>query len=215
MSDIAPTALQTIPTLETEKDLRRIYSAPAKAVVDKSFPHLDQHSRRFIELSPFFCIGSSRADGLGDVSPRGGEPGFVHVVDDQHIAFPDRPGNNRLDTLGNVVHNPAVGLLFFLPGVDEMLRLNGVASVTTEEGLMTRFIHDGKRPRSVVRIMVQEVYFHCSKALKRSDLWNPDKRLPKGMFPTLGQIARDQFKLLIPAKIIDLALGRDAKKNLY
>jgi uncharacterized protein len=215
MPETVPTELPSAPTLETEKDLRRIYAAPAKAVVDKSFPRLDQHSRRFIELSPFFCIGSSRGDGLADVSPRGGEPGFVHVVDDRHIAFPDRPGNNRLDTLGNVVHNPAVGLLFFLPGVDEMLRLNGVASVTTEEGLMTRFIHDGKRPRSVVRVMVHEVYFHCSKALKRSDLWNPDKRLPKGMFPTLGQIARDQFKLLIPAKIIDLALGRDAKKNLY
>lgn len=202
-------------TLATEGDLRTTYANPAKAVLDKVFLHLDPHSRHFIALSPFFCIGSSRPDGLADVSPRGGEPGFVHAIDDTHIAFPDRPGNNRLDTLTNIVHQPAVGLLFFLPGVEEMLRINGVATINTEESLMDRFIHDGKRPRSVVLVETREVYFHCSKALKRSDLWNPEKHLPKGAFPTLGQIARDQFKLLIPAKIIDFALGRDAKKNLY
>ena len=201
--------------LADECALRTVYAPPSKAVVKKSFAVLDKHSRRFIELSPFFCIGSSRPDGLGDVSPRGGEPGFVHVLDDRRIAFPDRPGNNRLDTLTNVMHQPAVGLLFFVPGVDEMLRVNGVASVTMQEELIASFIHDGKRPRSVVVVETREVYFHCSKALRRSDLWNPDKRLPKGAFPSLGQIARDQFKLLIPAKVIDLALGRDAKKNLY
>ena len=104
--------------LDSEGDLRTVYAEPSRTVVDKCFPHLDKHSRRFLELSPFFCIGSSRADGLGDVSPRGGEPGFVHAIDDTHIAFPDRPGNNRLDTLGNIVHQPAVGMLFFLPGVE-------------------------------------------------------------------------------------------------
>jgi uncharacterized protein len=114
-----------------------------------------------------------------------------------------------------MVHQPAVALLFFLPGVEEMLRLNGLARITTAEALMTRFVHEGKRPRSVVLVETREVYFHYSKALKRSDLWNPNKRLPKGAFPTLGQIARDQFKSLIPAKVIDFALGRDAKKNLY
>ncbi len=201
--------------LADEKALRQVYAEPSRQVIDKAFPFLDKHSRRFIELSPFFCIGSSRPDGLGDVSPRGGEPGFVHVLDDVRLAFPDRPGNNRLDTLTNVTLNPAVGLLFFLPGVEEMLRLNGLAEVTTREDLMERFTHEGKRPRSVVVIEAKEVYFHCSKALKRSDLWNPDKRLPKGAFPTLGQIARDQFKTIIPAKVIDFALGQDAKKNLY
>ncbi len=210
-----PAAPASADGLATETELRTVYAHPAKLVLEKSFPRLDKHSRRFIELSPFFCIGSSRPDGLGDVSPRGGEPGFVHALDDTHIAFPDRPGNNRLDTLTNIVHQPAVALLFFLPGVEEMLRLNGLASITKNEGLMTRFVHDGKRPRSVVLVETREVYFHCSKALKRSDLWNPDKRLPKGAFPTLGQVARDQFKSLIPAKMIDFALGRDAKKNLY
>lgn len=107
-----------------EAGLRRFYAHPAKAVRDKSFPHLDRHSRRYIELSPFFCIGSSRADGLADVSPRGGEPGFVRALDDRHLAFPDLPGNNRLDTLSNVVHQPEVGMLFLLPGVEDMLRVN-------------------------------------------------------------------------------------------
>ena len=202
-------------TIGTEDALRSVYAQPAKAVREKVFPHLDQHSRRFLELSPFFCIGSSQPNGLGDVSPRGGEPGFVHALDDAHIAFPDRPGNNRLDTLTNILHQPAVGLLFFLPGVDEMLRINGLASVSTEEALMRRFLHDGKRPRSVIVIETREVYFHCSKALRRSDLWNPDMRIPRGGFPTLGQIAREQFKLLIPSRVIDFALKQDAKKNLY
>lgn len=201
--------------LADEAALRRVYAAPAKAVAEKAFPRLDKHSRRFIDLSPFFCIGSHSADGTADVSPRGGEPGFVQALDDTHVAFPDRPGNNRLDTLVNIVNTPAVGLLFFLPGVNDMMRINGDARVTLAPDLMARFVHDGRAPRSVVVVETREVYFHCSKALRRSDLWNPDKRVPRGGFPTLGQIARDQFRLPIPSVMIDIALARDAKKNLY
>jgi PPOX class probable FMN-dependent enzyme len=201
--------------LDSEAALRRVYAEPAKAVVEKSFPQLDKHSRRFLELSPFFCIGTSGADQLSDVSPRGGEPGFVHALDDRNIAFPDRPGNNRLDTLVNIVERPAVGLLFFLPGVTDMMRINGIARITVAPELMERFRHDGKLPRSVIVVETGEVYFHCSKALLRSELWNPARHLPKGAFPTLGKIARDQFKLLVPAKVIDMALNHDAKTNLY
>lgn len=201
--------------IEDEAALRAVYRQPAKAIREKAFPHLDKHSRRFLELSPFFCIGSNQPNGLADVSPRGGEPGLVHALDDTHIAFPDRPGNNRLDTLINILHQPAVGLLFFLPGVDDMMRINGLASISTEESLMLRFVHETKRPRSVVVVETREVYFHCSKALRRAHLWNPEKQLPKGAFPSLGQIARDQFGLPIPARLIDFALKQDAKKNLY
>ena len=201
--------------ITSENSLREVYANPAKAVAEKALPKLDKHSRRFLELSPFFCIGSSQPNGLGDVSPRGGEPGFVHMLSETEIAFPDRPGNNRLDTLSNIMREPSVGVLFLVPGVEETLRLNGLARVTTREDLMVRFTHDGKRPRSVVLIEIREVYFHCSKALKRSDLWNPDKRLAKGEFPTLGQIARDQFKLMVPSQVIDFALKQDAKNNLY
>jgi len=198
-----------------EDELRALYGEPAKAVKEKSLPRLDKHSRRYLELSPLFTIGTAQPGGLADVSPRGGEPGFVHALDDTHLAFPDRPGNNRLDTLVNILHQPAVGLLFFLPGVHEMLRINGLAVIITHEPLMQRFVHEGKRPRSVILVETREVYFHCSKALRRSDLWNPDRHLPKGAFPTLGQIARDQLKLPIPAKVIDFALKQDAKRNLY
>lgn len=201
--------------LDSRDALSSVYAKPTRMIRDKALPRLDKHSRHFIALSPFFCLGSSAADGTGDVSPRGGEPGFVQVLDDTQIAFPDRPGNNRLDTLTNMVENPKVGMLFFLPGVEEMLRLNGSATITTEEALMQRFVHDGKRPRSVIVIAIQDVYFHCSKALKRSALWNPEKHVPPGGFPTLGQIARDQSGFPLPSRLIDMALRHDAKKNLY
>lgn len=201
--------------LDSEAALRRVYAEPSRAVREKSFPALDRHSRRFLELSPFCCIGSHGAEDTGDVSPRGGEPGFVQVLDDRHIALPDRPGNNRLDTLLNIVRHPAVGVLFFLPGVTDMMRINGVAAVTVDPDLMARFVHDGKPPRSVIVVQTREVYFHCSKALLRSELWNPARHVPKGGFPTLGQIARDQSWMRMPAEQIDAALAHDAQTNLY
>lgn len=201
--------------LDSEAALRTVYAEASPAVKRKSLPALDRHSRRFLELCPFFCIGSHGADGAGDVSPRGGEPGLVHALDDRRIAFPDRPGNNRLDTLVNLVTHPQVGMLFFLPGVTDMMRINGRAHVTVAPELMRRFVHDGKAPRSVIVVAVEEVYFHCSKALIRSELWNADRQLPKGTFPTLGQIARDQFRLSVEAEVIDEALAKDAAENLY
>jgi PPOX class probable FMN-dependent enzyme len=202
-------------SLKDEAALRTVYSEPSGGAVQKQLPSLDRHSRRFIELSPFLCIGTSRPDGLSDVSPRGGEPGFVHVLDDTHLAMPDRPGNNRLDTLVNIVHAPSVGLLFFLPGFEEMLRVNGIAESVTTPELMQRFTVDGKPPRSVMVIEVREVYFHCTKALRRSELWNPEKHVPREALPSFGQIMRDQIKTLVPAKVIDMALKKDAKDNLY
>ncbi|MES1990107.1 MAG: pyridoxamine 5'-phosphate oxidase family protein [Pseudomonadota bacterium] len=201
--------------MQDEPALRTVYPEPSKGVVDKQLSSLDRHSKTFISLSPFLCIGTSRPDGLADVSPRGGEPGFVHIIDDTRLAMPDRPGNNRLDTLTNVTHSPAVGLLFFLPGFEEMLRVNGVASLSTVPDLMNRFIVDGKPPRSVMVIEVKEVYFHCTKALRRSELWNPEKHVPREKMPSFGQILRDQMKFLMPAKIVDMALKKDAKDNLY
>ncbi|MGV8996566.1 MAG: pyridoxamine 5'-phosphate oxidase family protein [Parvibaculaceae bacterium] len=201
--------------MQDEAALRTVYPNASGGAVDKQLAALEQHSRRFIELSPFVCIGTSRPDGLADVSPRGGEPGFIHVLDDTHLAMPDRPGNNRLDTLTNIAHTPAVGLLFFLPGFEEMLRVNGVATLTTEQALMDRFVVNGKPPRSVMVIEVQEVYFHCTKALRRSELWNPEKHVPRETMPSFGQIMRDQMKFLMPAKIVDMALKKDAKDNLY
>ncbi len=200
--------------LKSEADLRTVYPKPGDGAVQKQLASIDPHSPRFIELSPFLCIGTNRPDGLADVSPRGGKPGFVHVLDDAHLAMPDRPGNNRLDTLTNITLSPAVGLLFFLPGFDEMLRVNGFATTTTAPDLMARFV-DGKAPRSVVMIEVKEVYLHCTKALKRSELWNNGKHVPRDAMPSFGQILRDQMKLAVPAEAIDGALRKDERDNLY
>jgi PPOX class probable FMN-dependent enzyme len=201
--------------LETEADLRKIYKQPTAAAVAKNLARIDGHARRFIELSPFVCIGTTGADGLGDVTPRGGEPGFVHVLDPAHIALPDRPGNNRLDALGNVVHQPGVGLLFFVPGFEDMLRLNGLARLTTDPALMERFIVHGKLPLSVLVIEVKEVYLHCTKAIRRSGLWNPESRVDRGSFATAGQIFRDHAGLEPEAPAIEAALESNARDHLY
>ena len=201
--------------LKSEAALRTVYPAPSGGALGKQLDWIDPHSRRFIELSPFLCIGTSRPDGLADVSPRGGEPGFVHVLDERHIAMPDRPGNNRLDTLTNIAHSPSVGLLFFVPGFEEMLRVNGIAEVTVEPALMERFAVEGKLPRSVMKVEVREVYLHCTKALKRSALWDASKQVPRDTMPSFGEMLRDQMKLDMAAAPIDAALEDDAKKNLY
>lgn len=202
-------------TVTDEAALRTVYPQVSKPVRDKAIDYLDDFALKFIALSPFFCVGTSRPDSLADVSPRGGEPGFVHALGPKKLAFPDRPGNNRLDTLTNVMHAPAVGLLFFIPGIDETLRINGTATVSVHDDLMNRFLMDGKRPRSVIVVDVVEVYLHCSKALKRSDLWNPEKRVARSRLPTWGEMLRNQGRAFVPAKLIDFVIGQDAKRNLY
>jgi len=136
-------------------------------------------------------LASRGSDGHLDASPRGDAPGFVHVVDDGTLAIPDRPGNNRLDTLGNLTADPHVGMVFFVPGVNETLRVNGVARISFDPGLLEKLAFGGKLPRSALVVTVEEVYFHCGKALIRSDLWNPEKRIERNAFPSYGTIATD------------------------
>ena len=201
--------------LNTEADLRTVYKQPGGGAVGKDIAQIDAHFAHFISLSPFLCIGTMGENGLCDVSPRGGEPGFVHVLDTKTLAMPDRPGNNRLDSLGNITLNPGVGLLFFVPGFEDTLRVNGVARLTIEVQLMARFTADGKPPRSVVLIDVKEAYLHCVKAIKRAGLWTPDAQVDRATFPTAGQVYRDQLKLEIPGEAIDASLEQDARENLY
>jgi PPOX class probable FMN-dependent enzyme len=201
--------------LKSESDLRAIYKSPSGGAVGKDIAQIDAHFAHFISLSPFLCIGTSGDNGLCDVSPRGGEPGFVHVIDAHTLAMPDRPGNNRLDSLGNITRNAGVGLLFFVPGFEDTLRVNGLARLTTEPELMARFTSDGKPPRSVVLIDVKEAYLHCVKAIKRAGLWTQDAQVSRETFPTAGQIYRDQLKLEIPGEAIDASLDKDARDNLY
>jgi uncharacterized protein len=201
--------------LKTESDLRAIYKQPSAAASAKSLSKLDLHSRRFIERSPFVCLGTTGPSGLGDVTPRGGEPGFVHVLSSTHLAIPDRPGNNRLDSLTNILNQPGVGLLFFVPGFEDTLRVNGVAQITTDPALMQRFVANGKLPISVIVIEVREVYLHCAKALRRAGLWRLESQIPRGGFPTAGQIYRDQLALEKDAAAIDQALEKDTRERLY
>lgn len=201
--------------LNTEADLRTVYKQPGGGAVGKDIAQIDAHFAHFISLSPFLCIGTAGENGLCDVSPRGGEPGFVHVIDARTLAMPDRPGNNRLDSLGNITRNPGVGLLFFVPGFEDTLRVNGVARLTTDTELMARFTTDGKPPRSVVLIDVKEAYLHCVKAIKRAGLWTQQAQVDRATFPTAGQVYRDQLKLEIPGEVIDASLDQDARDNLY
>jgi PPOX class probable FMN-dependent enzyme len=156
---------------------------------------LDAHCRRFIELSPFLVIATADADGRVDASPRGDPPGFVRVLDDTTLLLPDRPGNNRVDSFGNLLSNPGVGIIFFLPGVEETLRVNGTAVATTDMGLLAGSDMNGKVPKTGMLVRVQEAFFHCAKALKRSRLWDPAAQIERSAFPSLGRILADQQKV--------------------
>jgi len=181
--------------IETLEALRAIYRAPSKTVIDKAINRLDTHCRTFLSLSPFCALATQGADGLGDVTPRGDAPGFVAVLDDWTIALPDRPGNNRLDTLTNVIENPGVGLLFLIPGFDDTLRINGTAEIRDDADLKARFAVGGKEPATVLVVHVKEAYLHCAKAFMRSKLWDPDARVDRSAMPPLGQMIKDQLAL--------------------
>ena len=173
--------------------LRDLYPEPTELARKKCLSRLDRHCRKFISLSPFLCIGTSRPDG-GDVSPRGDAPGFVRVLDDTTILIPDRPGNNLLDSLSNVTENPNVGILFMILGIEETLRINGVASVVTDGDALASMEVNGKRPRSALKVEVREAFLHCAKAIRRSRLWDDDYRVDRGTFPTLGRMLTDQME---------------------
>lgn len=173
-------------------DLRQIYPAPSALAVAKQLDRLDPHSVRFINRSPFLVMATADASGHCDASPRGDSPGFVVVVDERTLLIPDRPGNNRVDSLQNLAANPHVGLIFFVPGVLETLRVNGSAELTTDGAKLAELAFADRTPKSALVVTVQEVFFHCGKALKRSGLWNPLRHATEGEIPSLGRILADQ-----------------------
>jgi PPOX class probable FMN-dependent enzyme len=176
----------------TSKDaLRALYRPPNPRSVAKELRQLDRHCRRFVELSPFVVLGSWGERGQ-DVSPRGGPPGFVHVLDEVHLAIPDFPGNNRLDTLENILENGRIGLLFLVPGVDESLRVNGRAVIETDPALRSLAAVEGRLPITVLRVTVEQAYLHCAKALMRSALWDPAASIERSTLPSMGEMLRDQ-----------------------
>lgn len=179
--------------ITTVSALRALYAPAHDRAVQKELTYLHAHHKRYIELSPFLTISSTGPDGRGDVSPRGEKPGFVHVLDDTTLAIPDRPGNNRLDTLSNVIMNPNVGLLFLLPGVSEILRVNGEAELRDDEDLLARFVVNGREPKLVIRVAVKQAYLHCAKAVMRSGLWEETTKVARTALPSMGEMLRDQI----------------------
>ena len=177
-------------------DLRSLYPEPSALAVAKQLDRLDPHAVHFIGRSPFLVMATADASGACDASPRGDAPGFVAVLDERRLVIPDRPGNNRVDSLGNLAANPQVGLLFFVPGVLETLRVNGRAALTTDAAHLAPLAVEGRTPRSALLVTVEEVYFHCGKALKRSSLWDPARHAEAGEIPTLGRILADQTRAI-------------------
>jgi PPOX class probable FMN-dependent enzyme len=172
--------------------LRDFYGEISRLAKHKQIPWLDKHCCAFIALSPFLVLATADAEGRMDASPRGDAPGFVRVLDDTTLLLPDRPGNNRVDSYGNILTNPGVGLIFFVPGIEETLRVNGAARVTTDAALLVLAEAQGKVPRAGLLIEVQEAFFHCAKALKRAHLWDASRHVERRSFPSLGRIIADQ-----------------------
>lgn len=180
--------------ITTLAQLRSLYAQPAERALRKQLPALDAHCRRFIALSPLCLIASGGTEGaLLDVSPRGGPAGFVKVLDDGTLLLPDAGGNNRLDTLCNLLADPRAALLFVIPGVDETLRINGTARLRDEPEFVQRFAGERQCPKLVIEVQVREAYLHCAKALMRSRLWSTDAQVERGALPTLNQMIRDQI----------------------
>jgi len=192
------------------EDLRALYGNARERSVKKEIPQLDPHCIRFIGLSPFLVVSSAGASGDLDASPRGGDPGFVKVLDSHTLLIPDSPGNNRLDTLQNIVQTGRVGLLFLVPGVDETLRVNGTAWLSTDEADRAACADAKRVPKLAIRVSVQAAYLHCAKALMRSKLWDATRQVDRTCMPSMGEMMKDQIGGDIPAETQQQMLARYA-----
>jgi PPOX class probable FMN-dependent enzyme len=180
----------------SEGDLKKIYPKPTPRVIAKARPEIDRHARKFIEMSPFCVLATSGTDGSVDASPRGGNPGFVRVTGPNELLMPDRAGNNRIDSFKNIVEGSGLlQLIFFVPGIDETLRVGGTGRLSAEPELLAAMEEFGKLPRAVLHIDVKEAYFHCGKALMRSRLWSKEAQVQRAAFPSISEVIHDQTKL--------------------
>ncbi|MDQ4061011.1 MAG: pyridoxamine 5'-phosphate oxidase family protein [Pseudomonadota bacterium] len=199
----------------TSKDaVRAHYGQPGELARRKQLAALDQHARAFIALSPFLVIASADAAGRADATPRGDAPGFVAVMDNSTLLIPDRRGNNRVDTMLNIAENPHVGLLFLVPGIDETLRVNGTAWITTDVSRLAPLAAQGKTPAAGLLVRIEEVFFHCGKALIRSQLWDVERQVERRSFPTLGRIIADQIAGADP-RTCEQAIEESYRDRLY
>ena len=200
-----------VTTLEA---LAALYGEPYGPAIVKEIDHINPHYRKFIEAAPFFALATCGPEGL-DCSPRGDAPGFVRVADEKTLLIPDRRGNNRIDSLRNIIGDPRVALLFLIPGVGETIRVIGRASISTDPALAESFIINGKTPRTVIVMTVEEVYFQCARAIVRSDLWNPDKRVDPKSLPTPGQILAEMSDNTVGGEKYDREWPERARQTMW
>lgn len=200
--------------IETIEELEAIYGLPGETSTVKVAPEITPSYRAYVEASPFAVIATSGPEGL-DCSPRGDRPGFVRVADPTTLMMPDRRGNNRVDSLRNIVRDPRVGILFLIPGSGNTLRVNGYAHVTTDAALMASFAVEDKAPRSVVVVDVAEVYFQCARAVVRSRIWDPDARVDPAALPTPGTILAEMSDDRVGGAAYDREWPDRARKSLW
>ena len=176
-----------IGTIDSEDELRRHYKSPPEMVKRATTNYLHPFHLAHLKIASFVCIGTGSRQGM-DVSPRGGEPGFIQHLGDNRVGIPDWPGNNKIETLTNLVNSSQIGLLFLFPGLDYFMRLNGTAAVSPDTDICARFGHDGKVPKTVIVVSVAEAYFHCGKAINRARLWNPASITARDALPSMGKM---------------------------
>ena len=195
--------------------LREIIGEIPPLAMNKELSRLDKHCRHFISLSPFVCLGTMSANGKADVSPRGDPPGFVKVIDDTTLLLPDRPGNRRVDSMNNIIENSSIGMMFFVPGIEEVLRVNGKAEITCDQTLLAELAIRNIAPKLGLLIKINTVFFHCAKAIKRSGLWDPDAQIPRSAFPSYGEIIHDQRIPSVSAEELESRVQTNYKEELY
>jgi len=204
--------------IETIKSLSELYGEPMDLVIKKVKSSLDEYTIQYLALSPFSVISTSSIDCNMDCSPRGDYPGFIQVFDKNTIAIPDRPGNNRLDSLKNIIVNPNIGILVLVPGFSECLRINGTAKIITDQEVLERFEYKGKLSKSVIIVSVKEVYFHCAKAITRSKIWDQEFNVNRNLMPSFGKILMDQIdplKTEQEVKEVEELIEKRVKTTLY
>lgn len=194
--------------IDSKEKLRAAYPPAKERSLKKEIRHLDRHCLRFVELSPFVVLSSGSAEHRYDASPRGGPPGFVKAPDSTTLLIPDAPGNNRLDTLENILATGRIGLLFLVPGVDETLRVNGRARLADDPALLESFRNEKRAPKLVIEVKAEAVYLHCAKALMRSRLWDARLQVKRSALPSMGQMLADQIGEPAPAESQEQMLER-------
>jgi PPOX class probable FMN-dependent enzyme len=200
--------------IETIEALEALYGVPGEASTVKEVAALTPSYRRYVGASPFLVLGTVGPEGL-DASPRGDRPGFVHIADDRTLLLPDRRGNNRIDSLRNIVRDPRVALLFLVPGAGNTLRVNGRARIDADPALLASFAVDGLAPRSVIVVQIDAVYFQCARSLVRSDLWNPAKHVPPEDLPTAGEMLAEVSDGRVGGAVYDREWPARAKATLW